>query len=175
MFYDMVGDDSDDEDDDGDDSSSGEDNIVDEDSASLASGEDFTVPRYAPDTPIKKYTGHRSSDTIKGVGFFGPRSEYVVSGSDDSRAFMWDRDTGRLVRVLEGHETVVNCVVGHPHLPVLATSGIDVVTKIWEPTETTLDEGEVMKRHKRMNAIARANKLRLQEEGSGARGTCSIQ
>ena len=40
----------------------------------------------------------------------GSRDEYVVAGSDDGRAFVWDRVTGTLVRVLKADEDIVNCV-----------------------------------------------------------------
>lgn len=38
------------------------------------------------------------------------------------------------VKVLAADEDVANCVQPHPHLPVLATSGIDTVIKLWAPT-----------------------------------------
>eukprot|EP00899_Mesostigma_viride_P008401 jgi/Mesvir1/17562/Mv08805-RA.1 len=42
------------------------------------------------------YKGHRNADTIKGVSFYGPRSEYVVSGSDCGRVFVWDKKSARV-------------------------------------------------------------------------------
>ena len=32
--------------------------------------------------------------------FMGPNDEYVVAGSDDGFAYIWDRVTGRILRVL---------------------------------------------------------------------------
>jgi len=34
---------------------------------------------------------------VKGVNFYGPRSEYVVSGSDCGNVFLWDRRTAHIV------------------------------------------------------------------------------
>jgi len=83
-------------------------------------------------TYLQRYSGHRSSDTIKGCAFCGPSSEFVVSGSDDWRIFIWERDTGTLLRVLNGHEGVVNCIVQHPHDTLLASSGIDDYIMLWD-------------------------------------------
>ncbi|KAM7265049.1 hypothetical protein ACFE04_002732 [Oxalis oulophora] len=79
------------------------------------------------------YKGHRNCETVKGVNFFGPKCEYVVSGSDCGRIFMWRKEVGELIRVMEADEHVVNCVESHPHTMVLASSGIDKDIKIWTP------------------------------------------
>ncbi|CAI8025226.1 DDB1- and CUL4-associated factor 8 [Geodia barretti] len=101
---------------------------------------------------IKRYQGHRNSATVKGVNFFGLRSEYVVSGSDCGHVFLWDKTSQQVVQMLEGdHEGVVNCLEPHPHTPVLATSGLDHDIKIWSPCAsqpTSLDQlDEVTKRN----------------------------
>ncbi|XP_031382206.1 DDB1- and CUL4-associated factor 8-like isoform X2 [Punica granatum] len=78
------------------------------------------------------YMGHSNYETVKGVGFFGPKCEYVVSGSDCGRAFIWNRG-GKLVRVMEADMHVVNCIEPHPHTAVLASSGIEHDIKVWTP------------------------------------------
>ena len=45
-------------------------------------------------------TGHVSCRTIKGLSFYGTRSEYVMSGSDDGRIYFWNRKTTKLVACL---------------------------------------------------------------------------
>ncbi|KAH9639958.1 hypothetical protein HF086_008053 [Spodoptera exigua] len=81
-----------------------------------------------------RYSGHRNSATFKGVAFYGPRSEYVVSGSDCSYIYIWDKKTESIVQWLVGDiHGVVNCVESHPKCPVLATSGLDKDIKIWMP------------------------------------------
>ncbi|KAH7574838.1 hypothetical protein JRO89_XS02G0010800 [Xanthoceras sorbifolium] len=79
------------------------------------------------------YKGHRNSMTVKGVGFFGPKCEYVVSGSDCGRIFIWKKKGGELIRVMEADKDVVNCIESHPHEAVLASSGIERDIKIWTP------------------------------------------
>ncbi|GLT75290.1 hypothetical protein SLA2020_470260 [Shorea laevis] len=79
------------------------------------------------------YKGHRNSETVKGVSFFGPKCEYVVSGSDCGRIFIWRKKGGELIRVMEADKHVVNCIESHPHTTVLASSGIEKDIKIWTP------------------------------------------
>ena len=64
------------------------------------------------------------------VNFIGPRDDFVVSGSDDGHFFVWNKATGKLHDILEGDGHVVNVVESHPHLPVVAVSGIDTTVKV---------------------------------------------
>lgn len=81
----------------------------------------------------QSYKGHRNCETVKGVNFFGPKCEYVVSGSDCGRIFIWNKKGSELVRVMEADKHVVNCVEPHPHATVLASSGIEHDIKMWIP------------------------------------------
>ena len=38
--------------------------------------------------------GHRNSATVKGVNFYGPESQFVISGSDCGNIFLWDKQVG---------------------------------------------------------------------------------
>lgn len=103
---------------------------------------------------IKRYKGHRNNATVKGVNFYGPKSEFVVSGSDCGHIFLWEKSSCQIVQFMDGDKGgVVNCLEPHPHLPVLATSGLDYDVKIWLPTAkdpTELDGlKEVIKKNKR--------------------------
>ncbi|XP_050991669.1 DDB1- and CUL4-associated factor 8 [Labeo rohita] len=102
----------------------------------------------------RRYKGHRNNATVKGVNFYGPCSEFVVSGSDCGHIYLWDKNSARVVQFMEGDRGgVVNCLEPHPHLPGLATSGLDHDVKLWAPTAenpTTLKGlKEVMKKNKR--------------------------
>ncbi|KAI3979004.1 hypothetical protein MKX01_016179 [Papaver californicum] len=92
---------------------------------------------YQPETVVdmkQRYVGHCNVGTdIKQASFLGQRGEYVASGSDDGRWFIWEKRTGRLVKLLSGDEAVVNCVQCHPFDCTIATSGIDNTIKIWTP------------------------------------------
>ncbi|KAJ0777949.1 putative transcription factor WD40-like family [Helianthus annuus] len=81
----------------------------------------------------RMYSGHRNSMTVKGVSFFGPNSEYVMSGSDCGHIFIWNKKDCKLVRVMEGDRRIVNQVEPHPSIPVLASSGLEKNIKLWVP------------------------------------------
>ena len=62
---------------------------------------------------------------------------FVACGSDDGSVYFFEVQGNKLVHILKGVDPdIVNCLVAHPHEPVLATSGIDDVIKIWEPQFT---------------------------------------
>lgn len=84
--------------------------------------------------PRSKYVGHCNIETVKDVGFYGLRDEYIVSGSDRGHLFIWDKKTTKIVQILRADEDVVNVAKGHPFLPILAVSGIDSTVKIFKPT-----------------------------------------
>ncbi|KAI9251018.1 WD40-repeat-containing domain protein [Phascolomyces articulosus] len=81
----------------------------------------------------KRYIGHCNNRTVKDVNFYGLNDEYVVSGSDDGCAFIWDKATGRIVQVLTADSDTVNVIQGHPLNPTMAMSGIDHTIKIFNP------------------------------------------
>ncbi|KAJ1887647.1 hypothetical protein LPJ66_009008 [Kickxella alabastrina] len=73
--------------------------------------------------PCRRYMGHCNFQTTKDVNYlFG---QYVASGSDDGRLFVWDKETMGIVQVITGDSEIVNIVEGHPYLPIVAVSGID--------------------------------------------------
>ncbi|CAM9492287.1 unnamed protein product [Ectocarpus fasciculatus] len=96
----------------------------------------------SPRAMIQRYTGACNVQTvIKEASFLGDGGGYVASGSDDGRVFIWERSSGRLVRAIKADDQIVNCVAPHPSLPVLATSGLESVVRLWSPRG---EEGEVI-------------------------------
>jgi len=116
------------------------------------------------DTYKHQYRGHYSCNTIKGVNFYGPNSEYIMSGSDDGNIYIWDKETEELVRILEGHENVVNCVIYHPFDPMIASSGIDHYVKIWQPTASFPTEDEFKQMHEHYDKICTDNQAYVHGE-----------
>nr|GLL48120.1 WD and tetratricopeptide repeats protein 1-like isoform X1 [Ipomoea trifida] len=94
---------------------------------------------YQPEAVIdmkQRYIGHCNVGTdIKQASFLGQRGDYIASGSDDGKWFIWEKKTGRLIKMLHGDEAVVNCIQCHPYDCVVATSGIDNTIKIWTPID----------------------------------------
>ncbi|GFV94504.1 DDB1- and CUL4-associated factor 8 [Trichonephila clavipes] len=84
---------------------------------------------------VHKYRGHRNNQTVKGVNYFGARSEYIMSGSDCGCIFFWEKESEHIVKYMYADEGgAVNCLEQHPTMPVLATSGLDDDIKIWVPS-----------------------------------------
>ncbi|KAL4289533.1 hypothetical protein GQ457_14G025040 [Hibiscus cannabinus] len=78
------------------------------------------------------YKGHGKKEGVDSLSFFGPKSEYVVSGSGNGRVYIWKKKGGELVRAKKEHVLGVDCIEPHPHTTVLASSGADGI-KIWTP------------------------------------------
>ncbi|XP_021862674.2 protein ALTERED SEED GERMINATION 2 isoform X1 [Spinacia oleracea] len=105
-------------------------------SPSSSCQDDETI--YQPEAVIdmkQRYAGHCNVGTdIKQASFLGQNGDYIASGSDDGRWFIWEKKTGRFIKMLLGDEAVVNCIQCHPFESVVATSGIDNTIKIWTPS-----------------------------------------
>ncbi|XP_002762791.3 DDB1- and CUL4-associated factor 8-like protein 1 [Callithrix jacchus] len=102
----------------------------------------------------KRFKGHRNNITIKDVKFYGPRSEFVVSGSDCGHIFFWEKSSCQIIQYMEAdREGIVNHLEPHPYLPMLVTSGLDHDVKIWTPTAEAATElaglKDVVKKNKR--------------------------
>lgn len=102
----------------------------------------FNTENSSGDDYIKRYKGHRNRATVKGVNFYGPSSEYIISGSDCGNMFLWEKESARVVNFSEGDNGgVVNVLEPHPEYAAIATSGLDSEIKVWLPI---LDPNEQM-------------------------------
>lgn len=123
---------------------------------------------------IRRFTGHRNNATVKGVNWYGPCSEFVVSGSDCGNVFLWDKDTERIVQWMAADEGgVVNCLEPHPSVPVLATSGLDHDVKIWVPSN---EDPPVLKRKclQQLNEVVRKNRRQRRTDQEGGDGAADM-
>lgn len=114
---------------------------------------------------FQRYSGHRNHATVKQVNFLGGHSEFVISGSDCGHIFIWDTYSSKLVNVLHGDEIgAVNCLSQHPHLPIIATSGLESEAKVWAPIgdHSPLSEGSDIKRN--VDRIIQRNPIHEDEE-----------
>jgi len=115
---------------------------------------DYDIHKDIPTVyPRAKFTGHCNVETVKDVNFLGLRDEYVVSGSDDGNAFVWQKADGKLVDILVGDESVVNVIEGHPRLPLVAVSGIDKTVKLFAPVHGERQFSRILSK----DAICRRN------------------
>ncbi|XP_042596249.1 WD and tetratricopeptide repeats protein 1 [Cyprinus carpio] len=93
------------------------------------------------------------------AAFSCSKGQYIVSGSDDGSFFIWEKETTNLVRILQGDESIVNCLQPHPSYCFLATSGIDPVVRIWSPRPES--ENENCRVVEDMEGAAQANQKRM--------------
>jgi DDB1- and CUL4-associated factor 8 len=83
----------------------------------------FDTANHSLGTYKNKFQGHTNSATIKGVNFFGPKSEYIVTGSDCSHLFFYEKQSAAIVQYMRGDENgIVNVLEPHPLYPILASS-----------------------------------------------------
>jgi len=99
---------------------------------------------------------------IKEANFFGSNCQFIVAGSDDGRILIWDKQTTNLVKVLDGDSSTVNCVQGHPTAPVLASSGIDAVVRLWNPRP--VDGTENVRDVKDLDKVIKQNQKRMTQD-----------
>ncbi|XP_031093102.1 coatomer subunit beta'-1-like [Ipomoea triloba] len=86
---------------------------------------------------------------LKGVNcvdyFTGGDKPFLITGSDDHTAKVWDYQTKSCVQTLEGHTHNVSAVCFHPELPIIITGSEDGTVRLWHATtyrlENTLNYG----------------------------------
>ena len=86
------------------------------------------------DLLVQRYVGARNDLTdIKESTFLGAGDELVACASDLGHVLIFDAETAECVNIILADSEILNCVVGHPFQPVLATSGIDSEVRVWAP------------------------------------------
>ena len=85
-----------------------------------------SLPRlYATQT----FIGH--TDTVESVAF-SPDGKYVLTGSDDKTAKLWDAASGAEVRTFSGHTAKVESVAFSPDGNYVLTGSADNSAKLWD-------------------------------------------
>ncbi|CAG9464325.1 unnamed protein product [Pedinophyceae sp. YPF-701] len=122
-----------------------------------------------------RYVGHCNVQTdIKEATFVGPRDELVACGSDDGRVYIYESRSGQLVRTLDADSDVANCVQAHPDLPILATSGIENVVRLWGPRYQCESAGAVGQLDEELDDIVARAQGRSRGELAGAALTAQL-
>ncbi|RVX16208.1 WD repeat-containing protein 26-like [Vitis vinifera] len=76
--------------------------------------------------------GHKRTRFLIRSCFGGLEQAFIASGSEDSKVYVWHRDTPEPLFALPGHSGAVNCVSWSPTNPHMLASGSDDYTiRIW--------------------------------------------
>ncbi|CAG8589791.1 8173_t:CDS:10 [Paraglomus brasilianum] len=81
---------------------------------------------------VRKYFGQKQGKYVIRSCFGGLGQGFVVSGSEDSNIYAWNRQHTTLLEVLSGHRGIVNSVNWNPVDPhMFASAGDDHTIRIW--------------------------------------------
>ncbi|KAK4762640.1 hypothetical protein SAY86_008408 [Trapa natans] len=107
---------------------------------------DGTLKIWSVDSPVPRLTIGENSEGLNCVEFFFSHADgklYLLSGSDDHTAKVWDYVSGECLHTLKGHEHNVTAVFVHPQLPIVITGSEDTKVRVWSKAtkclETTMD------------------------------------
>ncbi|XP_056629745.1 protein lethal(2)denticleless isoform X1 [Diorhabda sublineata] len=96
--------------------------------------------------PIMYYTGHQNS-TFYVKSSLSKNGDYLISGSSDDNAYIWNTKISEPIVKLTGHTAEVTCVAWCTKNMVVVTCSDDMSHKIWSVGSTELpDDWEVLGR-----------------------------
>lgn len=61
-----------------------------------------------------------------------PDGKHLISGADDQTVKIWELETGRLIRTLQGHSDAISSVAISPDGKKIASSSDDKTVKLWD-------------------------------------------
>ncbi|KAG5026055.1 hypothetical protein JHK86_021969 [Glycine max] len=101
---------------------------------------DRTIKIWNLGSPDPNFTLDAHQKGVNCVDYFtGGDKPYLITGSDDHTAKVWDYQTKSCVQTLEGHTHNVSAVCFHPELPIIITGSEDGTVRIWHSTTYRLE------------------------------------
>ncbi|KAM6935770.1 WD repeat-containing protein 26 [Lycodopsis pacificus] len=83
---------------------------------------------------VRKYQGVTQGFYTIHSCFGGHNEDFIASGSEDQKVYIWHRRSELPIAELTGHTRTVNCVSWNPVLPgLLASASDDGTVRIWGP------------------------------------------
>ncbi|ESO07400.1 hypothetical protein HELRODRAFT_76512 [Helobdella robusta] len=85
-------------------------------------------------TLIRRYRGPTQGFFTVHSTFGGLNEDFIASGSEDQKIYIWHVNNELPLTTLEGHNGTVNCVHWNPQIPsMLASASDDNTVRIWGP------------------------------------------
>ena len=69
---------------------------------------------------------------------FSPNEEIIATGDDDGKIRLWNADSGKLIRTLEGHTKAVYCLDFSPNGQMLVSGSADNTIMFWQISDGSL-------------------------------------
>lgn len=88
--------------------------------------------------PLRSFAGH--DDVIYDVAF-SPDDRFVLTGSGDGTARLWNAASGEVVRIFTGHTGEIYSLAWSPDGRFFLTGGTDQIARLWD-----VETGEVVQR-----------------------------
>lgn len=86
---------------------------------------------------LRKFQGAKHGFYIIHSCFGGINQNFIASGSEDCKVYIWHKNREKPIIVLSGHSQTVNCVAWNPKYPhILASASDDYSIRIWGPKKS---------------------------------------
>lgn len=92
---------------------------------------------------VRKFQGASQGYYIIHSCFGGVNQNFVASGSEDNKVYIWHRNREKPIAIYSGHSRTVNCVSWNPKYPqMLASASDDATVRIWIPEKKSNPIGQ---------------------------------
>ncbi|KAK2796787.1 hypothetical protein FQN51_009011 [Onygenales sp. PD_10] len=110
----------------------------------------------------RQFLGQKQGEFIIRSTFGGAAENFVVSGSEDSKIYIWHKENSTLVETLEGHgQGCVNAVAWNPKDPgMFASAGDDRRVRIWTSDNSRIHTPVSGKQQYSSNGTTRTSSMR---------------
>ncbi|ORZ29211.1 WD40-repeat-containing domain protein [Catenaria anguillulae PL171] len=102
--------------------------------------EDYTT-LIVPNAVRHTLSGHK--DNVKCTSFVGADGQYLVSGSSDNTARLWNTETGAPIAILSGHTSRIWDLSSEPSGQYVATASGDGTVRLWDVQRIVANAGNV--------------------------------